>query len=115
MASCSVIYCNDCISTLTFYFLRMLNPASRLTRTPDFDGTTARLTGTLRLPTGKLTPTAAAKATPTGVKFGPTANSMPFAVRTPTSQLKLGIATPCSSPPNRNTHSVTALSPFAPL
>jgi hypothetical protein len=50
----------------------MLNPDSRLTRTPDFDGTTARFTGTFKTPARNVTPAARASATPTGVTFGPT-------------------------------------------
>ena len=94
---------------------RVLKPASRLTRTPDFEGTTARFTGTFNPPARNVMPAAMARAAPTGVMLGPIPNSAPFIVRIPTSQLTLGSTTPCSSPPTSTTHSVTAVGPFSVL
>jgi hypothetical protein len=38
----------------------MLKPVSRLTRVPDFEGTTARLTGTFKTPARNVIPAAIA-------------------------------------------------------
>src|SRR5262245_44198411 len=94
---------------------RKLNPVSILTRTPDFEGTTATLIGTFRTPARNVLPAASASATPTGVIFGPTPNSVPSCVRTPTSQLRLGNTSPCSIPPKSTTASVSAATPLPPL
>src|SRR4030095_1174010 len=93
------------------HYRRMLNPDSTLTRTPALDGTTATLTGTFITPHLNVLPAAIATPKPTGVRFGPIANSAPVCVRRPTSQLALGSATPCSSPPSSTTHSVNAVGP----
>ena len=59
-----------------------------------FEGTTARFTGTFSPPARNVMPAAMARAAPTGVMLGPIPNSVPSFVRNPTSQFKLGIATP---------------------
>ena len=72
----------------------MLKPVRKLTRVPAFEGTTATFIGTLMKPDLMVTPAANASATPAGVILGPTPNSAPSLVRSPTSQLTLGSATP---------------------
>jgi hypothetical protein len=69
-----------------------------LTRVPDFEGTTATLTGTLTAAVRKVMPVAITRAVPAVVMFGPTPNSAPSRVRIPTSQLKLGSAMLCPEP-----------------
>lgn len=92
---------------------RKLKPVSMLTRMPFFDGTTATFTGTFSAPARKVMPPATASATPVGEMFGPKPNSAPSRVRSPTIQLRLGIATLCSSPPNSRIHSLTAANPLS--
>ena len=45
-----------------------------LTRGPDFDDATAKLSGTLIAPVRTVTPPAITRPTPTGVMFGPIPN-----------------------------------------
>src|SRR5688572_30595036 len=71
---------------------RRLNPESTLTRTPAADGTIATFTGMLTTPERNVTPAAIASAVPAGVMLGPMPNSAPLLVRSPTIQLRLGIA-----------------------
>ena len=68
--------------------------------------------GALAVPEGdRVVPAANASATPAGVMFGPTPNSVPIWVRMPTIQLMLGSAMPWSSPPINTTHSFRTAAP----
>ena len=78
-------------------FLLTLNPVMKLTRTPNFEVPTATLKGTWSAPVFIVTPAARTSPTPSGVMLGPIPNSLPPAVRRPTSQLSDGRATPYSS------------------
>src|SRR5688500_14761667 len=93
---------------------RIVNPVSRLTRVPRLDGTTERLKGRFSDPDRRVTPAPIASAKPAALRFGPTPNSVPFLVRSPTIQLRLGRNVPCSSPPTSTTHSLTAVGPVSP-
>src|SRR5882672_5837314 len=90
-------------------------PVSMLTRVPYFEGTTAKFMGTLSTPARNVTPADRARATPPGVTFGPSPNSAPSLVRTPTSQLMLGMAPPWSRPPSSTTHSFRTVGPLSLL
>src|SRR4029450_2520159 len=72
------------------HYRRRLKPESSVTRAPTFDGTTATLTGMFIAPARNVTPAASTSAVPAGVILGPTPNSAPSRVRTPTNQLRLG-------------------------
>ena len=89
----------------------MLNPVMMLTRPPCFELAYAKFSGTLSDPVFTVTPTASTSPTPTGEMLGPSPNSTPVGVRTPTIQLSEGNVSPCSSPDNSGTNSVTTASP----
>jgi hypothetical protein len=59
----------------------MVKPVRKLTRVPTFVGTTATFMGTFSAPARTVVPAESASATPAGVTFGPTPNSVPAAVR----------------------------------